>query len=600
MRSLLAKNRLLILFLVLSIVELMAQPRPAKLRRVCRPGTSNFIYFFPSDDTCSRFQKYYVWARNGTIGPYQIIDSIDNKLAEQYIHINANPTGTPTNWSYFIAYTDSCQTSSSYSDTLSVDETPPDTLFLDSVSVDILTNKVQIGWRKNPSPDFYRYILYYDSLGIKWVEVTNIVLRDTFITDNNTFSNPRLRSIKYDITSKDSCDTRAQVFNINPHSTIYLTGSSDTCKKEASFSWTHYIGWPAIKQYYIFKQTNGSGFILLDSVAGNINSYKTPIILGDVNDFFVRAIKDTGILVSSSSSLLTLQTRGRKDPINTQLNNITVINPDEDKIESSFIIQPQEEARFVNIKYSENGNPYVTLTTQNVLLQTGEQKAPFISPNRNSVIYYKLESADLCNQIAENNGIIPQLVLTIVDQGSSNLVSWNKHFGWANGVEKYYIYRGTDDDLGNRVYSLIDSVPSSDSVYTDNNLPDKIGSFGLCYYVEAKQNVGAPNGFTNIARSFSRCYVGKLVSFIPNAFRPNGVNQTFRPEGSYIDYAESSMEIFDRWGGRIVAIKDISKGWNGNDASGNPCSAGVYYYKINLQSPNGEKQTKTGFVTLLN
>jgi len=235
MKWLRAKNSILFLVFFAIAYAVIGQPLPPKMRRVCRPGIDNNLFFFPINPSCSTQNYYEVWGRNGTTGAWAKVDEIHDPAADFYQHVGANPIGTPTDWQYFIAYFDYCNMQYSYSDTMAVDETPPDTLFLDSVSVDILTNKVQIGWRKNPSPDFYRYLVYYENNGV-WAEVTTSVVRDTFLIDNNAVLDPRLRPIKYDITSKDSCDTRAQVFNINPHNTMYLSGGADTCKKEAKLT----------------------------------------------------------------------------------------------------------------------------------------------------------------------------------------------------------------------------------------------------------------------------------------------------------------------------------------------------------------------------
>lgn len=516
------------------------------------------------------------------------------------MHLGANPIGTTTNWRYFIQYLDSCSTNNSFSDTMGVDDTPPDTLFLDSVSVDIPTNRVKIGWRKSPTPDFFRYLLFYDSLAIKWVEVVSGVLRDTFATDNNPFSDPRLRPLKYDITSIDSCNTRPQVFNINPHITIYLSGSVDTCKKTASLQWTHYVGWPKVRYYYIFRQINGAGYKLIDSLPGNLNSYQLPILLGDVNDFFVRAYRDTSVSVSSTSSQLTLQTRGRKEPTNTLLINISAVNPDADELKADLLIVNNEESKQINIWYNASANrgTFSNIASISSLGQTGHISHVFMTPDREDELHFRLESVNLCNILYENNVVMPQMVLKVVSNSNENTLTWNRYFGWPAGVSIYRIYRGTDDDFGKRSYILIDSVPGTDSVYVDNQPPESVGSFGLCYFVEAVQALPAPADPVS-AKSFSDCLIGEMVVYVPNAFRPGGVNTIFRPEGSYIDYANSSMEIFDRWGGLIVSQKDISGGWDGKDASGNSCIGGVYYYKFYIISPNGKKQTKSGFVTLL-
>jgi len=126
-----------------------------------------------------------------------------------------------------------------------------------------------------------------------------------------------------------------------------------------------------------------------------------------------------------------------------------------------------------------------------------------------------------------------------------------------------------------------------------------LGDRGACYYIEAIQNPGSVYGKTNSAKSFCNCLVGNLVVFIPNAFTPQGYNPIFRPEGSFLDYENSTMEIFNRWGESIFSLKGIVNGWNGEFPSGIPAPAGVYLYRIKAVSTNGQQITKTGSVTLL-
>ena len=56
-----------------------------------------------------------------------------------------------------------------------------------------------------------------------------------------------------------------------------------------------------------------------------------------------------------------------------------------------------------------------------------------------------------------------------------------------------------------------------------------------------------------------------LQSFnMPNSFTPNGdgINEVFRiPPGSAFQLKEFS--IFDRWGNKVFATRDITKGWDG-------------------------------------
>jgi gliding motility-associated-like protein len=83
---------------------------------------------------------------------------------------------------------------------------------------------------------------------------------------------------------------------------------------------------------------------------------------------------------------------------------------------------------------------------------------------------------------------------------------------------------------------------------------------------------------------------------IPNAFSPNndGINDTWMIR--YIDsYAESTINIFDRYGRQVFAGKGSSRPWDGTQ-NGRPVPVGVYYYIIDLKIG---KPPVTGSVTII-
>ena len=59
------------------------------------------------------------------------------------------------------------------------------------------------------------------------------------------------------------------------------------------------------------------------------------------------------------------------------------------------------------------------------------------------------------------------------------------------------------------------------------------------------------------------------------------------------------MEIYDRWGGKVIDILDITNGWDGKNSSGEYCSVGVYLYNIKIIGTNGTEQKKSGLVTII-
>jgi gliding motility-associated-like protein len=565
---------------------------PVEIRRICKNAKDNYIYFYPSSDPCSLYFQYKIWGRNGLVGPYSLLDSVLVKNTDLYIHVNANP-GIATNWSYFIVITDSCgpdyQTGS---DTLFVDEIAPASTFIDSVSVDPITNKVNIGWSSNSTLDFSYYIVYRDSQSNNIVVSTNS--KDTFMTDNRLSSNPSAQPLKYDISAVDSCGN-AKIFGINPHTTMWLRQTPDSCARKTSLTWSPYVGWNQIRIYYIYKKTGAGQYILIDSVSSTQTTYTDTITLGIPYSYYIRAFKDSPAIISSSSNSSGFNTRARSEPTNSYISVISVLDPPEVVV---HIFNPMQEVKKYDILAASdlNGTYSVVSTINGFPISLNYQTIIPLDPQYK---YLLANAYNACDEPFPSTDTSRYIELMAISQNAQNLLSWEPYFTWNVGVDYYRIYRGTNDALGNIIYTLIDSVPGIDSSYTDSILPSIVGENGLCYYVVAVQKPGDVNGTIEFASSTRSCVIGELKVYIPNAFKPDGFNRTFRPEGSYIDYTRSEMEIYDRWGGRIIAFKDIRDGWDGKDSSGITCIQGVYYYKIYIKSTNGKEKVFNGFVTLL-
>ena len=88
--------------------------------------------------------------------------------------------------------------------------------------------------------------------------------------------------------------------------------------------------------------------------------------------------------------------------------------------------------------------------------------------------------------------------------------------------------------------------------------------------------------------------------YMPNAFTPNGdgLNDWFRiPPQNYNRLI--SFTIYNRWGEKIFATQNISKGWNGMNKE-YPAATGTYVYIIVMKSlDNKNTFTKKGYVTLI-
>lgn len=576
--------------ILLLLTTLSWADTPVVIRRVCENGRDNHIFFTPSSDPCALYFQYKVWGRDGNAGPFVLIDSILTKNQDNYIHVEASP-GIATNWSYYIVITDSCGPDyETYSDTIIVDRTAPIRTFLDSVSIDPITNEPYLGWPRNVSPDFSYFKVY-------WINGTNNTLIssqiDTFYNDNAIVSGPKT----FNISSVDSCGNETP-FNDGQHTSMFLSGSADTCLKLNRLTWTPYIGWSGIRIYYLYIEINGGGYQLLDSVIPPQTTYNHPIVLGNTYRYYIRAFRDPDNMSASSNSI-GLSSRFRQEPINSYLSSVSVLKP-LDPTTEIHLYNPNEEVSSYTLQVSEsltgNYTNIGTISGANSLVQNYTAQFPFVANQK----YFRAIARNACDLIVDTVDAARYSSITATPVGNTNQLNWEHYFFWNTGVDYYNLYRGTNDASGNIVFSLLDIIPNTDTQYIDLNLPLTVGENGLCYYVEAVQAPGDVNASIETALSTTVCVVGSLSVFVPNAFNPNGVNTTFRPEGSYIDYDQSQMEIYDRWGQQLIKLNGIRKGWDGKDSNGVTCMQGVYLYRLFILSTNGQQQTFKGTVTLLN
>jgi len=559
-----------------------------RIQRVCKSGPDNTIVFDTTTDACAQFIKYLVWARNGSFGSFFLVDSIGNRSVSSFIHRSAPGSA----WNYFIETIDSCSPIyNNYSDTVFVDDKHPGVIVLDSASINPITNRPVLGWSSSKSIDFDYYILYSDSSNVNTIIGT--FYRDTQLIDIRSYVNPLSRPIKYDISAVDSCGNPSPFFNA--HITIQLRHLVDTCLKQVQLNWTPYVGWERIRAYYIYKQEFSGNFILLDSVLNSTLSYTDEIFLGDTYAYFIRVVKDTGIVVSSSSNSISFATRDRIEPTNSYLFAVDVIQPSEGELLLQ-IYNPNQEIRSYSILGSttETGAfSFIKEIPANSFQRYYETKVNLT--NR----FFTIEAKNSCGDVFSLNQISKYTITNAEGNGMQNLLTWDSYFTWNSGVNYYRIYRGITNNNGVFEYSVIDSVSAFFNQYTDVKIPLEQGEAGVCYYVEAIQNAGDSNATIATTKSRKACIIGQTKVFVPNAFRPLGINKVFRPEGSFINYDLSKMKIFDRWGAMIWEATGIRNGWNGNDQSNTYCKTGIYIYQIDIISTDGKETILTGSVTLL-
>lgn len=575
--------RWVILFIsILICLELHAQQ--SSIRRVCPQGFDNTIFYNTTGLTGCEFKYILLYEKKGESGIFKIIDTIRSELANQYTHVNATAPLSEPNSIYFLERVDSCiNTISTFSDTIKVDIEPPLPSELDSVSVDYINNRVLLGWQRNKTPDFDKYLLYVLVNGF-FVAMNPSETIDTFATDLGT-RDPKTGSFTYTINTRDSCG-RLPAFE-KRHSTIYLSNSVDTCKKTVSLTWSHYIGWNTIKSYEIFCSSNNGPFVSIGTTSGTTNSFISSIVLGTSYRYYVRAFKDTTIIISSSSNITAVNTRLRNEPNKLIISSVGSNAPGGEELTINVLPFTNSEIKALRCGYFTNASAsnYFNINLSDVGNTINLGLSDRIKYN------FFLEITDLCDQTIVKSDTSTNMVLTGKETNAIKALDWNPYSTWNNGVETYITYRGTGN---NNLFSLLNWKTTIDTTTTDTETLETVGNEGECYQIEAKEN-----NSNNTSKSNIFCFALPDGVYVPNAFFPNGINRIFKPRGTNIEEEKSEILIWSRWGS-LVFRGTVKDGWNGIDINNDVCADGLYVYQIIIINEiTNEKSLLRGTVTLL-
>ncbi len=548
----------LVIVILSLLINLTASAQKIRFKRVCSQSITNILSWQIDADTCVLLTTIKVFGTDNVIFPFAVIDSGVAASAKQYIHNNTN--NKP--WMYFLQYKVICgiDTLTRYTDTLSIDVTNPDPSHLDSVSVDPITNKVYLGWISNKTPDFYVYNLYNTDRANPVLEID---YRDTFYTDQPP-TDPKAKSLTYYITSVDSCNNR-NAFG-NPHKTINLSASIDTCKNDVNISFTAYVGWSSIRILYLFRKINGGIYLPIDSFSSSQLSYTDKGLPPfSTISYFIRAIKLDSLQrnITSSSNSSTVISSNSVNPAQTKINYVS--NNNSDQIELEILPNPLSNYSSIDlIRYPAFGSPVKIYS-----FSPGETIFQDISSANTSVQNYYLIGKNVCGLPTDTSIQSNNIVVHLAESNNIISLNWNRYFTWNTGVKEYIIYRATGAKPDEATNFTVLKTSNLDTFNTDLSILDKTS----CYFILAYENGGI-----NISKSNTVCNNKTGSIFYPNAIITNGLNRVFTFSGIGIDLNKSSIEIYNRWGNLVFSKNDISSGWAGESNLGGEVDAGVYFF----------------------
>ena len=204
---------------------------------------------------------------------------------------------------------------------------------------------------------------------------------------------------------------------------------------------------------------------------------------------------------------------------------------------------------------------------------------------------YTLNILDQNDCILEDNEILIEEIVGPVCQFSAS----SYEFMLSNDPVNFYDNSFTDPNYNIDLISW--EWDFGDGVISNDQNPSHIYDYPGLYYVWL--TVEDENGCTHKTMKTINV-LEEFFSYSPNAFSPNGdgINDTFQPILTDIDFNTYELNIFNRWGDIIFKTDNYSKSWDGT-FNGEPMIGGVYTYKINYKTRRGVDQKEVGQIILI-
>ncbi len=486
-----------------------------------------------------------------------------------------------------------CDFTSNISGDTFEDMLTPDIPIISSVSIDTLSNEVQLTWNENSQEDTYGYVIYtYDSNGF-------LVELDTvwgISTTSYTYAPDITQgALSYSVAAFDSCYTTASppTFQTSGkaflHTTSFLETTLNICDYTVDLVWTPYIGWNTIETYEIWAKISSQNWEMIGSTA---NTTYTASVIGLENYcFFIKAISDQGIVSFSNRSCLSIEAPTQPDF--HYLKVATVVN---NAVELRHLVDISSGVTGIIIEKMNNSGVFETL----VELPLSSNNLIYVDTDVDVANYsytYRARIIDSCGKPGIASNVAKTILLSIQkdDVRNINYINWTPYSEFNGELIGYAIYRGID--------GIFTDVPVTVQNSNLRSFEDDLSTYEftgrVCYYVDAIEGSNIFNA-PERARSNVACEVFEPLIYIPNAFLPGGINSVFQPVLTNFNPIDYRFTIFDRWGQAIYQTNSPDGAWDGTISfSGEMAETGSYVYMLVLHDGNGVEIVKRGFVNLL-
>jgi len=130
------------------------------MRRAClnRLDSTLELQWNKPTDICGTFTHFNLYGRDNNLAVFQYLGRYNSFILSS---LNIKLSNLKS-WEFYLVYHKACNGNDSiFSDTILIDNSPPINSELDSVSVELNSQKTILGWSKNSSVDVKGYIIYH-------------------------------------------------------------------------------------------------------------------------------------------------------------------------------------------------------------------------------------------------------------------------------------------------------------------------------------------------------------------------------------------------------------------------------------------------------
>ena len=461
-----------------------------------------------------------------------------------------------------------------------------------SVGFDTLKQNLVISWRKSKEKDIQGFIIYQEINGL-----SNPL--DTVLNYNNSIDtfyivyNPSMKVINnYRIAAFDFCYSNPPKFQTSAQSKNFYTTivnyEYDVCTNEVKLQWNKNTTTDDIKYYKIHTKKNNT-WKCIDSIKNTFYSLKLEKF--STNIISIETVTETGYKFFSNRC--NIFARAPTEPNLSYTNYASIID---DYVEVKHTITPTSGLKQLALFKLNNQNIFTEIQR----VDANKSEIIFIDKNVNTTHFsyeYFIQQIDSCNNFTKKNKIQKTILLkenNLNEDSISISVIFNNYNGFFGGVNKYEIYKSTD----NFNYENIAEFYSDSTSIFNYKIENKEKFEGeICFKVKS---IESKNYISKQSFSYSNpiCLYFKPRIYIPNSFTPNGMNPIFKPIVSIAKIESFELVIFNRWGQTIFNSTENNLGWNGKIGD-QDAPNGLYTYQLKINQGSDKEIIKRGLINLI-